>query len=71
MVKGMAFTSMSCRCVKDEFMRDYERQRSLAKKAAVLDGAPYVLYRKADGLYAFVREGVEFDGKEIEIITQY
>lgn len=71
MVKGMAFTDMSCRCVKDEFMRDRERQRSLAKKAAILDDTPYVLYRKADGLYAFVREGIKYNGKEVEIITQY
>ena len=48
-----------------------EHQRDLAKKAAVLLGKAQVLYRSPDGEFRFVSEGEEYNGQEIEIITQY
>ena len=48
-----------------------EHQRDLAKKTAVLLGQAQVLYRSPDGQFRFVSEGEEYNGKEIEIITQY
>jgi hypothetical protein len=52
-------------------MRDRDKQRDLAKKAAVLLNEPQVLYRTEDGKFRFVTEGQEFTGEIIEIITQY
>lgn len=48
-----------------------EHQRDLAKKTAVLLRKAQVLYRSPDGQFRFVSEGEEFNGQEIEIITQY
>lgn len=62
---------MSCRCVEEQWRRDLNRQRDLAKKTAVLTGEPQVLYRTPDGKYRFVREGENVVGETIEIITQY
>lgn len=62
---------MSCRCIKEQWQRDRDRQRELAKKAAVLLGQPQVLYKTPDGRYCFVTEGNDFTGTIEEIITQY
>lgn len=62
---------MSCRCVMEQWRRDMERQRRLAKAAAKLREHVQVLYRKPDGAFAFTDEGNEFEGELIEIITQY
>ncbi len=62
---------MSCRCEADKWRHDHDRQAELAKKAAKLTGQTQVLYRKADGSYAFAAEGTEIDGEEVEIITIY
>ena len=62
---------MSCRCGTEQWMRDRERQRQLAKKAAVLTGQAQVLFRDADGRWCFVPEGEEVRGDRQEIITQY
>ena len=61
----------SCRCIHEQWRRDMEHQRDLAKKTAVLLGKAQVLYRSPDGQFRFVSEGTEFNGQEIEIITQY
>ena len=62
---------MSCRCQHEQWMRDLAKQRDLAKKTAVMLDCPQVLYRKADGTFAFVSDGEPYNGEEIEIITQY
>ena len=62
---------MSCGCRQEQWMRDRAKQRELAKKTAVLLGKAQVLYRSPDGQFRFVSEGEEFNGQEIEIITQY
>lgn len=62
---------MNCRCVTEQWMRDRERQRQLAKKAAVLTGQAQVLFRDADGRWRFVPDGEEVRGDKQEIITQY
>ena len=61
----------SCRCIQEQWRRDMEHQRELAKKAAVLLRKAQVLYRSPDGQFRFVSEGEEYNGQEIEIITQY
>lgn len=62
---------MSCRCEADKWRHDHDRQAELAKKTAQLTGHAQVLYRKADGSYAFASEGTEINGEPVEIITQY
>ena len=62
---------MSCRCQKEQWQRDHDRQWVLAKKAAVLLDCPQILYRKPDGSYRFVSEGEDYEGEFLEIITQY
>jgi len=62
---------MACRCAVQKWQRDREKQRELAKKAAVLLDEPQVLYRMPDGTYCFVGEGGEIKGEIEEIITQY
>lgn len=52
-------------------MRDREKQRGLAKKAAILLGKTQILYRSPDGQFRFVSEGQEYNGQLEEIITQY
>lgn len=67
----MAITPMSCRCVKEKWQRDLEKQRDLAKKAAMLEDRTYVLYKRPDGMYSFTPEGQHYNGEIVEIITQY
>ena len=62
---------MSCRCQQEQWLRDLEKQRELAKKTAVMLGRPQVIYRKDDGTFHFVSDGQEFNGEFYEIITQY
>ena len=62
---------MSCKCITEQWQRDRERQRRLAKSAAMLTGNPYVLYKTADGRYGFAPEGGEIKGEVEEILTQY
>ncbi len=52
-------------------MRDLDKQRGLAKKAAVMLDRPQILYRTADGRFGFVSEGQDYNGELYEIITQY
>lgn len=70
-VTAMVFVGMSCRCIHEQWQRDLNKQRDLAKKTAMLIDKPVVLYRKADGRYYFVAEGDPIDGEIIEILTQY
>lgn len=62
---------MSCRCLTEQWMRDRERQRALAKKAALLTGQVQVLYRDGGGRWCFVPDGQEYKGDNIEIILPY
>lgn len=62
---------MSCRCQQEKWMRDLAKQRELAKKTAVMLDCPQVLYRTADGRFAFVSDGEPYNGEFHEIITQY
>nr|DAJ13099.1 MAG TPA: hypothetical protein [Siphoviridae sp. ctYIp7] len=57
---------MGCGCENKKRMETYERVALLAKKAAVLEGCIYVIYRKSDGTYAFDKEGSEIDGTIVE-----
>lgn len=62
---------MSCRCIHEQWQRDRDKQRFLAKKTAMLLEKPVVLYRKPDGRYCFVVEGENYEGEFIELLTQY
>lgn len=62
---------MSCRCVQEQWQRDRDKQRALAKKTAVMLGRPQVLYKTPDGKYRFVTDGKKYSGTIEEIITQY
>ena len=62
---------MSCRCQQEQWLRDLEKQRELAKKTAVMLGRPQVIYRKDDGTFHFVSDGQDYNGEFYEIITQY
>lgn len=62
---------MSCRCVTEQWMRDRERQRDLAKKAALLTGQVQVLFRDAEGRWCFVPDGQDYQGDNTEIILPY
>lgn len=58
---------MGCSCENKKRMSDYEHVAMFAKKAAMMEGRVYVIYRKKDGTYAFDRKGTEIDG----IIVEY
>lgn len=62
---------MSCRCVHEKWQRDRAKQRSLAKKTAMLLGQSQVLYKTPDGRYRFVSEGEDYNGTFEELLTQY
>lgn len=47
-------------------MSELERVSELARKAAILDECIYVVYQKADGTYAFDKDGVEIKGSIVE-----
>ncbi len=57
---------MSCDCENRKKQSDYEKIAGLAKKAAVMEHAVYVVYRRPDGTYAFDREDAEIEGEIIE-----
>lgn len=58
---------MSCGCENLKKRLNYGVMKSLAKKAATLDGVNYIIYEK-NGLYNFCAEGEMFNGKEVERI---
>lgn len=58
---------MSCMCENRKRMEDIGQMRSLAKKAAMMDGKVYVLYEN-DGIFGFVPEGVAYKGEFIEYV---
>lgn len=62
---------MSCKCIQEQWWRDREKQRDLAKKTAILLGKTQILYRSPDGQFRFVSDGEEYNGQLEEIITQY
>jgi hypothetical protein len=71
MAVSMEGQPMSCRGEADKWRHDRERQSELAKKTAKLTGQTQVLYRKADGSFAFAPEGSDINGEQVEIITIY
>ena len=70
-VTAMVSERMSCRCIHEQWQRDRDKQRDLAKKTAIMLEKPVVLFRKPDGRYCFVVEGENYDGEFIELLTQY
>lgn len=57
---------MSCGCDNKRLMEDLSRARSLARKAARMEGRVYVVYRDKAGSYRFCAEGDEFEGELVE-----
>lgn len=59
---------MSCGCENKKRAGEYERMRSLAKKAAVLNECIIEMRMKDDGTYTFACAGSGGAGKIIEYI---
>ena len=59
---------MGCACENKKRMADIAKMRSLARKAAKMEGKVYILYEK-DGVFQFfAREAKMFNGKLIEYV---
>lgn len=58
---------MSCGCENKKRMQDLCKVRELAKKAAKLDEAVYIVYERG-GVFGFVREGDPYEGKLLELV---
>ncbi len=48
-------------------MRELEHMRSVAEKAALLEGCVYVLYRQ-DDVFRFCRDGEYYAGEFVEYV---
>lgn len=59
---------MSCGCENKKKAGEYERMRSLAKKAAILSGCIMELRLRDDGTYAFNCRGTGGSGVIIEYV---
>ena len=59
---------MACSCMNKIRQSDRDIQSDLARKAAMLDGEIYALYRKPDGTYGFLM-GLMGDN-ETETVTK-
>lgn len=57
---------MSCMCEQRKKMSEGQYVSSLARKAAILDGCMYAVYKKKDGTYSFDRVGREIKGVIVE-----
>lgn len=58
---------MSCMCENRKRQEDMARMRSLARKAARLEGRVYVLYER-DGRFGFVADGEPYNGRLVEYV---
>lgn len=58
---------MGCACENKKRMADIAKMRSLARKAAKMEGKVYILYEK-DGVFNFCPRGETFNGKLIEYV---
>lgn len=56
---------MSCGCENKKIMCEWSHISELARKAAVMEGVIYVVYRKDDGTYHFGKIG-ESEGMIVE-----
>lgn len=59
---------MSCLSQIQRFRVSRNRQWQLAKKAARMEGVPYVLFRRGSGEWSFCRADEKYTGTETEII---
>lgn len=58
---------MSCGCENRRRMQDLGKMRSLAKKAARMEGRVYVLYEQG-GVFGFVADGEPYSGRLVEYV---
>ena len=58
---------MSCGCEGNKDLKNLERMRGIAEKAAKMDDCVYILYKK-DEVYYFCKEGEEYHGSIVEYI---
>lgn len=58
---------MSCGCEGNKDLKNLERMRGIAEKAAKMEDCVFVLYKKDDA-YFFCKEGEEFHGELVEYI---
>jgi hypothetical protein len=59
---------MSCGCENKQRASEYERMKSLAKKAAILNECIMEMRQRDDGTFAFNCRGTGGNGKIIEYI---
>lgn len=57
----------NCLCQGNKLMRELEHMRSLAEKAASMDGRVYILYKVGD-IYRFCREDEAYSGTFVEFV---
>lgn len=62
---------MSCDCENMRKSSELERIRSLARKAAQLNGCIYVIVKRPDGTYCFNAIETASGGKIVEYIHYY
>lgn len=58
---------MSCGCEGNKDLKNLERMRGIAWKAAKMDDCVYILY-KTDDVYYFCKEGEDYKGEFVEYI---
>ena len=58
---------MSCGCEGNKDLKNLERVRSIAEKAARMEDCVFVVYKK-DDVYYFCKEDEPFNGEMVEYI---
>ena len=58
---------MSCGCEGNKDLKNLERVRSIAEKAAKMEDCIFIIYKK-DDIYSFCKEDEPFNGVMVEYI---
>lgn len=58
---------MSCGCEGNKDLKNLERVRSIAEKAAQMEDCVFIIYKK-DDVYYFCKEDESFNGVMIEYV---
>ena len=56
-----------CLCEGNMDMKNLERVRGIAEKAAKMEDYTFIIYRKGDTYY-FCKDGEEYDGEMVEYV---
>lgn len=58
---------MSCGCEGNKDLKNLERVRGIAEKAAKMEDCVFILYKNKD-VYSFCKEGEEYNGTFMEYV---